>query len=80
MTPLLEAQASLDAGSWQDALDALGSVDPLTPEALELRATALYGLGDFDRTVATWEELHQLRCAQDDHEQAARAAVMVASM
>ena len=78
MTPLLEAQASLDAGSWQDALDALGSVDPLTPEALELRATALYGLGDFDRTVATWEELHQLRCAQDDHEQAARAAVMVA--
>ncbi|MGA8847044.1 MAG: hypothetical protein WB471_10560 [Nocardioides sp.] len=78
MTPLLAAQASLDEGAWQAALDSLSTLVSASPEALELRATALYGLGDFDNTVATWEQLHQLRSAEGDQQQAARAAVMVA--
>ncbi len=79
MTELEVARAALDEGSWQAAADALARVDPATPESLELRATALYGLGDFDGTVATWERIHAGRCAAGEIREAAHAAVMVAT-
>lgn len=75
---LAAAQAALESGAWRQALDALDSVEPFPPEALEIRATALYALGDLDGSITAWEHLHARRSASGDRSEAARAAVMVA--
>ena len=76
---LAVAQSALEAGAWQEALDALDSIEPAPPpEALEIRATALYALGDLDGSIGAWEQLHARRAATGDRIDAARAAVMVA--
>ncbi|HSH11543.1 MAG TPA: hypothetical protein VLA10_07135, partial [Ilumatobacter sp.] len=71
---------ALDRGDWQlalDALDAAGS-HAEDPEALELRARAHYGNGDFEASVTAWENLHALLAARGDIPGAAMAAAMVA--
>jgi hypothetical protein len=75
---LADAQAALETGAWQAALDALDGLEPLPPEALEMRAMALYALGDLAGSIASWERLHARRSASGDRSEAARAAVMVA--
>lgn len=75
---LTAAKAALELGAWQEALDALEAVGTTPPEALEIRATALYALGDLDGSIGAWEQLHARRSATGDRTDAARAAVMVA--
>lgn len=74
---LAAARAALDAGAWRMALEALEPLEPVPPEALEIRATALYAVGDLDGSIAAWEQLHARRAAVGDGSGAARAAVMV---
>ena len=73
---LASAQAALESGAWQEALDALAG--DTSAESLEVRATALYALGDLDGSIGAWEQLHARRSATGDRTDAARAAVMVA--
>ena len=75
-----EARAAAERGEWQRALDLLassGSAGSSAP-ALELRAQASYGNGDFDAAVASWEALYALRLGEGDQVDAARAAAMLA--
>lgn len=75
---LAAAKTALDRGAWQDALDAVDALEGMPPEALEVRATALYAMGDLDGSISAWERLHARRAASGDRAEAARAAVMVA--
>jgi len=72
--------AAIDNGRWSEALDLLDEAgeDGPTPTLLELRARAAYGNGDFEASIAAWEELHALLCGTGDLGGAARAAGMVA--
>src|SRR5690606_52174 len=65
---------------WQTALQLLASsqTGADTAEILELRAHAAYGHGDFEASVAAWEELFALLAREGDHIGAARAAAMTA--
>ncbi|MCO5316893.1 MAG: hypothetical protein M9942_00490 [Microthrixaceae bacterium] len=73
-------RGAVDAGHWDEALSMLDSSRTVasTPELLELRAAASYGAGDFEGSVAAWEELHALLSGRGDRTGAARAAAMVA--
>lgn len=66
-----------ERGDWAEVLTLLGDGE-LDPEALELRASALYALGRFEESVGTWEQLHTRWLASGDRLEAARAAAMVA--
>lgn len=74
------ARDALDTGQWAVVLDRLAEAGTATrqPEALELRALALYAQGRFEASVATWEELHGLLLAAGDSAGASRAAATVA--
>ncbi|MDZ7680005.1 MAG: hypothetical protein U5K29_15805 [Acidimicrobiales bacterium] len=78
--PVADARAAVDRGEWLDALRLLdaGGDAAASPEAIELRATAAYGAGDFDACIRAWEELHGLHEAAGDRAEAARAAAMLA--
>ena len=71
---------ALKQGEWRTALDALDALDAGSDsaEGLELRARAAYGAGDFEASVAAWEDLHALLMANGDPAGAAWAASMVA--
>ncbi len=71
---------ALNRGEWRLALDTLGELgaDSDCAEGLELRARASYGAGDFEASVAAWEDLHTLLMADGDMAGAAWAASMVA--
>jgi tetratricopeptide (TPR) repeat protein len=73
------ARRAIARGDWADALDAL-EIDPSTEsaEVLELRAEALYGAGDFEGCVGSWEDLHSLLVRRGDEIEAGRVAAMVA--
>lgn len=77
---LPDARAAVTHGEWQQAIDLLDSLGPDDDpaEALELRAQAQYGGGDFEASIAAWEALHELRLAHGEEVEAARAAVMLA--
>lgn len=77
---LAEARAAVGRGEWQVALDLLSGVegDEARAGALELRANAAYGAGDFEGAVNAWEELHSFFLLEDDDVEAARAAAMIA--
>lgn len=75
---LVSAKTALAGGAWQEALDALDEAEESSSESLEVRATALYALGDLDGSISAWERLHARRAASGDRAEAARAAVMVA--
>lgn len=79
-TGLLEARAATERGEWSRAVELLDIVDRsgVSAEALELRAQAHYGGGDFEGSVAAWEALYALRLAEQDEVDAARAALMLA--
>lgn len=80
MSALTTASAALERGDWRatlDALDAAGDdVDPSV--ALELRAQASYGAGEFEAAVESWERLVALARRRGDVVAAARAAAMTA--
>ena len=80
MGRLAEVTAAVDSGEWAVALDLLREADPgsLAAEGIELRARALYGVGDFEGSIAAWEDLHALHVADDDLPRAAMAAATVA--
>ncbi len=80
MTSLASARAALERGDFHEALgllvdvpDAAGDV-----EALELRAAASYGAGEFEAAVSAWEALYSLHAAAGRDEEAAWAAARVA--
>ncbi len=70
----------MDRGEWQLALDLLdgAGAESNDPRALELRAHAHYGNGDFEASVAAREALHDLLVTDGDDAGAAMAAAMVA--
>lgn len=74
------ARAAIARGEWQTALQLLDGpkTDADTAEILELRAQAAYGHGDFEASIAAWEELFALLAHKGDHVGAARAAAMTA--
>ncbi len=68
MSQLLDAaRAAVEAGAWADAV-----------EALELRAQAAYGNGDFEAAITAWESLHGHHATHGDATEAARTAAMLA--
>ena len=85
---LSNARRAVERGEWRTALDALDALDALVDEApvdsddhaaaLELRAQAAYGAGEFEAAVRAWEELHAFERARGEHVAAARAAAMAA--
>jgi hypothetical protein len=81
---MTEGRAQIDEaltqGRWSEALELLdGAGDRArTPEMLELRARAAYGNGDFEASIAAWEDQHTLLRDSGDPEGAARAAAMIA--
>ena len=76
---LRDAQQLVERGNWGAALDALERVDDAElAEALELRAQAAYAVGEFERSVEAWEQLHELMRGAGERVGAARAAAMVA--
>ena len=77
---LAEAHAAVERGAWQLALDVLADHGPVAggAEGLELRAQAAYGIGEFEASVAAWEDLYSLHVAEGDPTKAARAAAMIA--
>ncbi len=80
VTDLDRARAAIEHGEFRQALallDGLGGADT-SPDALELRAQAAYGSGEFEACIAAWEALHALLVARGDDVGAARAAAMIA--
>jgi tetratricopeptide (TPR) repeat protein len=73
------ARRAIALGDWSRALDSL-EIDPSmeSTELLELRADALYGAGDFEGCVGSWEDLHSLLVRRGDEIEAGRVAAMVA--
>ena len=71
----LDALAAASGGG-SHASDASGAGE--TPERLELRAQAAYGIGDFEASIAAREDQHALLLRTGDREGAARAAAMIA--
>ena len=65
---LAEAHAAVERGAWQLALDVLADGGPVAggAEGLELRAQAAYGNGEFEASVAAWEDLYSLHVAEGD--------------
>lgn len=83
MTPaevVAQARLAVEKGQWQVALALLSEHEQvaLGGQALELKAMASYGDGQFEAAVAAWEELHSQSLREGDDEEAARAASMVA--
>lgn len=78
--PLAIAQQATDAGNWGDAVATLDAHPEQrdTPGGLEMLATAAYGGGEFERSVAAWEQRYELCLGDDDPDEAARSAAMVA--
>lgn len=78
-TDLQLARAAVDRGDWHGALQLLADVhdDASSAEAWELRAHARYGAADFEGCLEAWEALYELRLAEGDEMDAARAAVML---
>lgn len=79
--PTMRAQAAMDRGDWQGALEPLLSLQgnrPLSSAELELLAQAAYGSGDLEGAVEAWERLHTRGTASGDIQGAARAATTVA--
>ncbi len=78
MEPRIEL--AIAQGRWGEALDLLNQpgVALPTPKLLELRAQASYGSGDFEASIAAWEDLHTLLFEAGDLGGAARAAAMIA--
>lgn len=74
---LATARALVAGGEWQAALDALAA-DTDDPAALELRAQATYGNGDFEQSITAWEQAHDRYVALGDPVQAAVAASTLA--
>src|SRR6056297_1131226 len=79
MTDPTAARKALERGNWLDALTAVGELDEVRddPAALEVRAQAAYGAGEFEAAVEAWEQLFQLERGRGDPVAAARAAAMV---
>src|SRR6056297_73423 len=76
------ARRAMALGDWSHALDALDAleIESSTESAalLELRAEALYGAGDFEGCVGSWEDLHSLLVRRGEQIEAGRVAAMVA--
>lgn len=74
------AHAAMARGDWHHALQLVAEIDTADSmaEVWEVRAHARYGAADFDGCLAAWEALHELRLAEGDDLEAARAAVMLA--
>ena len=83
MSDFSAVHEAAERGEWRQALDALDALAAAgaevgDAEGLELRARAAYGAGDFEASVAAWEDLHALLMADGDMAGAAWAASMVA--
>lgn len=74
------ARQAIDAGRWGDAIRTLDGMPAQrdTPAGLELIALAAYGDGQFERSVAAWEQRYELCASEGDVDDAARSAAMVA--
>jgi tetratricopeptide (TPR) repeat protein len=73
------ARRAIREGQWRQALDSVCGEDASSsPECLEVRAEAAYGVGDFEGCVQAWEDLHSLQAELGDRSEAARAAAMIA--
>ncbi len=74
------AEAAIERGEWSAALELLdgGGDEARTAALLELRARAAYGSGEFEASVAAWEDQYALLRESGDHTGAARSAAMVA--
>jgi len=78
MTGLDVARAAAADGAWTQGLPALPGSSSDDPEALEVRATALYAPGDLEGCLTAWERMHARCAASGDPIGAARGAVMTA--
>lgn len=76
MTAGAEARAAIGAGDWYCALALVAGA--ATPEAIEIRALASYGAGEFEAAISAWEDLYAMRLAAGERVEAARAAAMTA--
>ena len=73
------ARAAVDRGDWVGALELVSGPDAdRDVEALEVRAQAAYGAGEFETAVGAWETAHGLRVVAGQRPEAAWAAGMVA--
>ena len=76
------ARREIASGDWHAAVDVLAldaSADAAeSAELLELRAEALYGAGDFEGCVGSWEDLHSLLVRRSEEIEAGRVAAMIA--
>jgi tetratricopeptide (TPR) repeat protein len=83
MTTLHDARTALERGDWSGALEVLDALDGAGDAAdrsmaLELKAQAAYGAGQFEDAVAAWEQLVAHERGRGDVVAAARAAAMTA--
>lgn len=79
MRDLASAHEAVAKGDWPVALELLEGADVDDEAArLELLAQARYGNGEFEASIAAWEDLHALLEGEGDAAGAARAAAMVA--
>jgi tetratricopeptide (TPR) repeat protein len=78
VTGLDVARTAAADGAWTQALAALPESSRDDPEALEIRAAALYALGDLEGCLTAWERMHARCAASGDPIGAARGAVMTA--
>ncbi|MGK2947624.1 MAG: hypothetical protein ACSLFP_03560 [Acidimicrobiales bacterium] len=79
-TPSLAvAEEAIADGDWPRAF-ALLAPEVVAGDAagLELRATAAYGAGELEASIAAWEDVCTLHTAAGDAREAARAAAMIA--
>ena len=76
--PRESAREAIAHGDWRRALACIAELPSDDPEALELRASAAYGNGDFEDSIEAWEGLYALRLSQGDDVEAARAAATLA--
>ncbi|MBK9179452.1 MAG: hypothetical protein IPM45_07700 [Acidimicrobiales bacterium] len=75
-----QVAAAIERRQWSEALELLEAAGDAakTPAMLELRSQAAYGHGDFEASIAAWEEQHTLLRESGDPAGAARAAAMIA--
>ncbi len=78
--PLAPAEQAVALARWSEALELLDARPAAAagPVGLELRARAAYGAGDPEAAIGAWEALYHLHLDRGEHDEAARAAALVA--
>lgn len=77
MSAVEAARAAAEQGDWDRVLSET-THHAASDEGLEIRASALYAIGDLEGSIAVWEQLHARCAASGQRVDAARCATMVA--